>query len=165
MSYPQQGQPYQQASGQGGYAPMPAQNHAPASSGYNMKRRNPVGVWLGMPIITLGFYGIFWFFKVHSELADFDRRRNISSTNALLSILFGWITLYIWPLIVAYQLGNHIRDAQRAAGLQPTCSGGVGILLYIFLFGSGSLYYQIELNKVVDRYGSTPPGQQVPLAA
>lgn len=171
MSHPQQGQPqqpYQQQPPpqQPGYAPGPAvQRQAPAAtaSGYNMKRRNPLAVWLGLPIITLGIYGLVWFFKVHNELANYDRRIPNNATNALLSMIFGWLTLGIWPLIMWVKLAGHIAQAQRAAGLQPTCNGGLGFLLGIF--GFGTLYYQIELNKVVDRYGDTQPEQQVPLFA
>ena len=128
-----------------------------------MKRRNPVGAWLGLPLITLNIYSLYWFYAVHAELADFDRRRRISPGVALCSLLFGFLTLGIWPLIMYVKLGGHIRDAQYAAGLQPTCSGGVGFLLG--LIGFGVLYYQIQLNKVVDRYGGAPAGTQVPLFA
>lgn len=182
MSYPQQGQPgqpgqqpyqqqppqhqqqqYQQPQ-QGGYAPARQQQApSPTASGYNMKRRNPFAVWLGLPIITLGIYGLVWFFKVHNELANYDRRIPNNATNALLSMIFGWITLGIWPLIMWVKLAGHIAQAQRAAGLQPSCSGGLGFLLGIF--GFGTLYYQFELNKVIDRYGDTQPEQQVPLFA
>jgi Domain of unknown function (DUF4234) len=141
-----------------------SQVEAPAElSGLQMKRRNPVGAWLGLPLITLGIYGLVWYYKVHAELAAFDRRRGISAGLALCSVLFGAITLGIWPLITWIKLGGHIRNAQRAAGLQPSCSGGVGLLLAIV--GFGVLYYQIELNKVVRHYGDTPPGTQVSLAA
>ncbi|MFC4051895.1 DUF4234 domain-containing protein [Actinomadura syzygii] len=168
MSYPQQGQGQhhqQQAAHQGGYAPAPQQQQAPVAvgAGINMKRRNPVGAWLGLPIITLGIYGLVWFFKVHNELSEYDRRIDNAAVNALLSMLFGGITLGIWPLVMWVKLGGRIAQAQRAAGLQPSCSGGIGFLLGIF--GFGVLYYQIQLNKVVDRYGDTPAGQQVSLVA
>ncbi|MEV3921857.1 DUF4234 domain-containing protein [Actinomadura coerulea] len=162
MSHPQQGQgQHQQQAYQGGYAPAPAQHQAPAAvgTGLNMKRRNPVGAWLGLPIITFGIYGLVWFFKVHDELHRYDRRIDNAATNALLSMLFGGITLGIWPLVMWVKLGGRIAQAQRAAGLQPSCSGGMGFLLGIF--GFGVLYYQLQLNKVTDRYGDTPAGQQV----
>lgn len=164
MSYPQQGQG-QQYQQQGGHAPVPAQQQAPAAvgTGYNMKRRNPAAAWLGLPMITFGIYGLVWFFKVHTELHQYDRRIDDAATNALLSMLFGGITLGIWPLIMWVKLGGRIAEAQRAAGLQPSCSGGMGFLLGIF--GFGVLYYQLQLNKVIDRYGDTPAGQQVSLAA
>jgi uncharacterized protein DUF4234 len=166
MSHPQQGQgQHQQQAYQGGYSPAPAQHQAPAAvgTGHNMKRRNPAGAWLGLPIITFGIYGLVWFFKVHNELHEYDRRIDNAATNALLSMLFGGITLGIWPLVMWVKLGGRIAQAQRAAGLQPSCSGGMGFLLGIF--GFGVLYYQLQLNKVTDRYGDTPAGRQVSLAA
>lgn len=155
-------QPYQGAP-QGGQVAPAHHGQQPALIGLQMKRRNPVGAWLGLPLITLNIYTLFWFYAVHNELQSFDRRRPISPASALLSLLFGWITLGIWPLVMWVKLGGHIRNAQQAAGLQPTCSGGVGFLLGIL--GFGVLYYQIQLNKVVDRYGDAPVGAQVPLAA
>ncbi|MFI0372557.1 DUF4234 domain-containing protein [Actinomadura sp. 1N219] len=172
MSYPQQGQgqPHQQQQQQqayqGGYAPAQQQQQGgpvARGAGANMKRRNPVGAWLGLPIITFGIYGLVWFFKVHNELHEYDRRIDNAATNALLSMLFGFITLGIWPLVMWVKLAGRISQAQRAAGLQPTCSGGVGFILGIL--GFGVLYYQLQLNKVVDRYGETPAGQQVSLVA
>ncbi|RFS82769.1 DUF4234 domain-containing protein [Actinomadura spongiicola] len=173
MSYPQQGQgqpyqqpPPQQQAYQGGYAPAQHQQQqgpVAVGAGLNMKRRNPVGAWLGLPIITFGIYGLVWFYKVHVELHEYDRRTENAATNALLSMLLGFLTLGIWPLIMYVKLGGRIADAQRAAGLQPSCSGGMGFLLGIL--GFGVLYYQIQLNKVVDRYGDTPAGQQVSLVA
>jgi Domain of unknown function (DUF4234) len=166
---PYQGQPQYQGAPEQPMVPAQhggvayAQHGQPALMGIQMKRRNPVGVWLGLPLITLGIYNLVWYYSVHSELANFDRRRQISGGMALCSLLFGWITLGIWPLVTFVKLGGHIRDAQRAAGLQPTSSGGVGFLLGIF--GFGMLYYQIQLNKVVDRYNGAPTGAQVPLAA
>ncbi|TDD32047.1 DUF4234 domain-containing protein [Actinomadura sp. KC06] len=173
MSYPQQGQgqPYQQQQQQqqaykGGYAPAQQQQQGgpvARGAGANMKRRNAVAAWLGLPIITFGIYGLVWFFKVHNELHEYDRRIDNAATNALLSMIFGFITLGIWPLVMWVKLAGRISQAQRAAGLQPTCSGGVGFLLGIL--GFGVLYYQLQLNKVVDRYGETPAGQQVSLVA
>ncbi|WP_067481998.1 DUF4234 domain-containing protein [Actinomadura hibisca] len=173
MSYPQPGQaqPHQPQHAphhqyQGGHAPVPAQQHAPqhaAGAGHNMKRRNPLAAWLGLPMITLGIYGLVWFYKTHAELYAYDRRTGDAATNALLSMIFGFVTLGIWPLVMWVKMAGRIAQAQRAAGLQGTCSGGLGFLLGIF--GFGVLYYQLELNKVVDRYGSAPAGQQVPLAA
>lgn len=139
----------------------PAQNGA--GVGAQMKRRNPVGVWLGLPLITLGIYGLVWYYKIHSELAKFDTRRPVSAGMALCSVIFGAITLGIWPLVMWVKLAGHIRNAQRAAGLAETCSSGLGFLLAIF--GFGTLYYQIELNKVVSKYGDAEPGTSVPLVA
>ncbi|MCQ0010323.1 DUF4234 domain-containing protein [Actinomadura madurae] len=129
MSYPQQGQgqqhpQQQQQAYQGGYAPAPAQQQAPTArgAGQNMKRRNPIGAWLGLPIITFGIYGLVWFFKVHNELHEYDRRIDNAAVNALLSLLFGSITFGIWPLIMWVKLAGRIAQAQRAAASSPAAA-------------------------------------------
>lgn len=138
-------------------------NGAPqqASMGLAMKRRNPVGVWLGLPLITFGIYTYVWYFKIHREMAEFDRRRVIPVVGPLLVLLFLSWTI-VAPLVSLYNTGNRIADAQRAAGLRPTCSAGIGLLL-CFVFGLVSLYYQSELNKIVDSYAGAPAGATVAL--
>lgn len=133
-----------------------------AIAGLAMKRRSPAGVWLGLPLLTIGVYPFVWLYRVHTELAEFDRRRSISATTPLLVVfLLGW-TL-IGPLIVYHNLGTCVRNAQRSAGLTPTCSQAASWLL-AFIFGLNSLYIQTELNKVVGCYKGTPAGITVPLA-
>ncbi|MEV4253118.1 DUF4234 domain-containing protein [Spirillospora sp. NPDC049652] len=112
-----------------------------------MKQRNIFAVWLGLPIITLGIYGLVWIYKIHDELnRTYPQNGASSAGSALCSVLFGFITLGIWPLIVVIKFGAGLTEAQRRAGRQPSFSNGVGILLLIF--GFGPLYYQSELNKI-----------------
>lgn len=147
------------------FAPAPVPGNLPAApaaaaTGLAMKRRNPVAVWLGLPLITLGIYHLVWYYKIHKEMAEFDRRRTVPTTGPLLVLLLlGWTV--IAPAVSYYNAGNRIRQAQRAAGMTPTCSGGIGLLLMLVL-GLGTLYYQVELNKVADHYG-VPAGTQIPL--
>jgi hypothetical protein len=130
------------------------------ATGLAMKRRNPVGVWLGLPLITFGIYSYVWYFKIHREMAEFDRRRAVPVAGPMLVLLFlGWTV--VAPLVSLYNTGNRIADAQRAAGLRPTCSAGIGLLL-CFVLGLVSLYYQSELNKIVDSYGA-PTGTEIAL--
>lgn len=135
----------------------------PVAQGSAMKRRNPVVVWILLPLITLGIYHFVWYYLIHREMADFDRRKVDPPVVGplLVLLLLGWTI--IGPLISYYNTGNRIADAQRAAGLQPTCSSVVGLLL-TFVFGLQSLYYQLELNKITARYNDVPPGTVVPLA-
>lgn len=135
----------------------------PVTHGLQMKRRNPLGVWLGLPLITLGIYYLVWLYKIHTELGMFDRRRIIGATGPVLAWIFGIVTLMIWPLVSTYNTGQTITAAQRSAGLVPTCSGGLGVLL-VFLFGLQPLYYQMQLNKII-AVNSVPEGNEVPLYA
>jgi hypothetical protein len=131
-------------------------------AGRQMKARNPVGVWLGLPLITLGIYHYVWYYKIHREMASFDTRRNVPVAGPMLVLLLlSWTV--IAPLVSYANTGNRIRNAQHAAGLQESCSGTVGLLL-MFVFGLGTLYYQAELNKVVSAYGDgAAPGSRIPL--
>jgi hypothetical protein len=134
---------------------------AGAVSGLAMKRRNPVAVWLGLPLITLGIYHLVWYYKIHKEMAEFDRRRSIPVAGPMLVLLFLSWTFFA-PIVSYHNAGARVRDAQRSAGLAPTCSPTVAWLLW-FVFGLNSLYLQVELNKLVDRYSGAPAGTTVPL--
>ena len=132
-------------------------------TGLAMKHRNPVVIWILLPLITLGIYFFVWYYKVHREMAEFDPRRHVPVAGPVLVMIFlGW-TL-IAPIISFHNAGNRIRNAQAAAGLVPTCSPLLSWLL-LFVFGLNTLYMQAELNKVVEHYGSVPPGTPVQLAA
>lgn len=149
--------------GQPAYPP-PAQGAAAYGApvqGLNMKRRNPFAAWLGLPLITLGIYHFVWYYKIHKEMAQFDPRREIPVVGPLLVLLLlGWTI--IAPAISYHNTGARIREAQRAAGIEPTCSPLWSWLLW-FVFSLNTLYMQIELNKVLDHYGDTQPHTPVPL--
>lgn len=139
----------------------PSPTGRPVASGLAMKRRNPLGVWIGLPLITLGIYHFVWYYKIHRELRDFDRRKEVPVSGSLLVLLLlGWTV--IAPLISYHNTGRYVRAAQVNAGLTPTCSPALSWLL-AFVFGLNSLYLQIELNKVVERYQDAPVGSTVPL--
>jgi hypothetical protein len=71
------------------------------------------------------------------------------------------------PVVVGHRLAVAILKMSRhlrSAGMPAGCSPGLGLLLF-FLFGLGILYYQSELNKVVNLSPSAPEGSRVPLYA
>jgi paraquat-inducible protein B len=45
--------------------PATAATPAPIASGLAMKRRNPIAIWLVLPLITLGIYHLVWYYKIH----------------------------------------------------------------------------------------------------
>ena len=127
-----------------------------------MKRRGPVAVWLGLPLITLGIYHLVWYYKIHHELQEFDRRRRLSPGGSTLVLIFlGWT--FIAPLISYYNTGKAIGNAQRAAGLQVTCSAALSCWLTL-IFGFNIWYMQRQLNLVIAAYPQAQPGTSVPLA-
>src|SRR5215510_15237269 len=126
------------------------------------KRRNPIVIWILLPFVTLGIYSLIWYYKINRETRDLGVEANPGVS--LLAISLGALIL-IPPFVSMFNTGGRIAQAQRSAGLAPTCSPVVGLLLWIFLFGSGTLYYQAELNKIWDHFGNLPEGSTVPIAS
>jgi hypothetical protein len=115
--------------------------------------RNPIVVWL-LSLVTLGIYYLVWYYKVNREVAEFDARITVSPGMAVVAITFGAFII-VPPFVSTYNTGERISQAQRAAGLEPTCSGIIGLLLS-FLWGLNSAYYQAELNKIWERDSFQP---------
>lgn len=125
-----------------------------------MKLRNPFLVWLVWPILTLGIYHFVWYYKIHNEMLRLDPRQPINPTGSLLTVLFGWIII-VPPFVSYFNTGKRIATAQRSAGLEPTANPWIGFVL-LFVFGLTPLYYQFQLNKVVQQLG-VPEGEKVTL--
>ncbi|MEY9965863.1 hypothetical protein ABIA33_003913 [Streptacidiphilus sp. MAP12-16] len=141
----------------------PTPESTPPASGLAMKPRGPVAVWLGLPFITLGIYHIVWYYKIHRELQEYDRRLNLSPGGSTLVMIFlGW-TL-VAPLVSYHNTGKAIANAQRAAGLPVTCSAGASCWL-VFVFGLNTWYMQRQLNLVVEAYPGAQPAAEVRLTA
>ena len=126
-----------------------------------MKQRNMFLVWIVWPILTLGICHLVWYDKILNEMPHFDPRQPIKPGGSLLTIMFGWISI-VPPFVSYFNTGNRIATAQRAAGLPPTANPWIGFIL-LFVFGLTPLYYQFELNKIVDHY-AVPQGSPVLLA-
>ncbi|WP_405135417.1 DUF4234 domain-containing protein [Nocardia sp. NBC_01388] len=115
-----------------------------------IKNRNAVLVWLVWPLITLGIYFLVWYYKIHEEMAELRRDPDAPVAGPLLVMIFlSWTG--IAALISFWRTGTRIKESQEAAGLEGTCNPVLGFLLN-FVFGLGILYYQLELNKIADRF-------------
>ena len=130
-----------------------------------MKLRGPVAAWLGLPLVTFGIYHFVWYYKILKELKQYDQQQDrISPAGSMLVLLLlGWTV--VGPLISYYNTGEAIAKAQRAAGIQVTCSPLASMLLW-FVFGLNTWYMQKQLNLIVEAYPPiTAPGDRVPLPA
>jgi hypothetical protein len=140
-------------------AGLPAEQalSVPRGTGIQMRHRRPASAWL-LALATLGGYGLVYWYKIHRELRDFDRRRHVSPGFELLSI-----SLLAWTIILPFMsigaLAGKIRLAQAAAGLPQSCSGRTGILLALIL-GSHMIYYQRKLNEII-HVNPVPRGERI----
>ena len=171
--YEQQQAPAQYDAPQGNQPQFPQQQFAqqqfPQQQNYRSvggegvigKRRNPFASWIGLPIITLGIYHLVWIYKTNKEMAQFDQRINVNPALSVLAFFPGFL-LIVPPFVAAWRLGTRVATAQRAAGV-PESSPILAFILWMFVFSTGVLYLQFEINKIWDRYPGAHEGQQVPL--
>jgi hypothetical protein len=132
------------------------------------KIRNPLGV-VGLTIITFGIYFFIWYYKVNKEMAEMGRARGTdelgtSPATSLMAVLFGWILLFIPPLVSEYKTCDRLNKAERLVGLQGM-EAGLLFLLWIFLGPVGHYIFQSNLNKVLQAQAGIAPGGAPQVAA
>lgn len=110
------------------------------------KIRNPWAV-IGLSIITLGIYWLYWYYKVNSEVGNHDAQIKVSPTTALLAQLLGFLGLGIPNLISAYNSADRVRRTQLNDGMQAGMNPLLALLLFLFLGIFYPLYVQGELNE------------------
>jgi hypothetical protein len=114
------------------------------------KVRNPLGV-VGLSLITLGIYYVFWWYFINREMRDLGNARNVdlgeSPGSSVLAITLG--ALIIVPAIVTmWRTGGRIEGAQEVVGIANRASGPIVFILLLLIGPVGIWYAQNELNKV-----------------
>ena len=132
---------------------------APSGQGLTGKYRNPVLVWLIWPLITLGIYHLYWWYKINDEARRLNPSIDVNPLISLLALFPGAIII-VPPFVSVYRTGERLRAMQRAAGQTPDVLPILG-LVGVFIFGLYSLYYQISLNGIWSSLGSPPENSPV----
>ena len=122
-----------------------------AGTNYWGKIRNPLGI-IGLSIITLGIYGIFWYYYLNKELAEMGKARNTdelgtSPGTSVLAVTLGAFIL-VPPFVSVYRTWDRKCKAEDATG-QVGMEAGLGFLLMILLSPIGMYILQSNLNKVL----------------
>ena len=113
------------------------------------KLRNPLGV-VGLSIITLGIYYVFWWYFINREMRDFGRARGVdlgqSPGNSVLALTLG--ALIIVPaLVTLWTTTDRIQRTQETAGVDRPANGPIIFVLLLVIGPVGIWYAQRELNK------------------
>ncbi|HEY7659799.1 MAG TPA: DUF4234 domain-containing protein [Actinomycetota bacterium] len=116
--------------------------------GQSYLKRNPLGV-LGLSFITLGIYGLYWYFKVNEEIQRYTRDDSISPSRSLLAVIPGFL-LIVPPFIAYYNTSNHIVRMQQDRALASQISPALVVILAIVLWFGMAAYVQEHLNRVWD---------------
>jgi hypothetical protein len=126
-----------------------AEEVAIAGTESRAKLRNPLGV-VGLSIITIGIYYIFWWYFIDREMRDFGRARGTdlgqNPTNSVLALTLG--ALIIVPAIVTlWTTCDRIQRTQETAGVERPAAGPIIFVLLLLIGPVGVWYAQHELNK------------------
>ena len=126
-------------------------------------KRDPLGV-LGLTIITLGIYWLYWYYKINVEIRQFEKDDTIRPGIALLAMLLGWV-LIVPPFISLYNTSLHVVRMEERLGIHALLSPALNIIVFfVFGFGTG-MYTQEHLNRVWDAAASStalPPPAMPP---
>ena len=119
-------------------------------AGTTAKVRNPLGV-VGLSIITLGIYFLFWWYYINREMRDLGQAKGVdlgqNPGNSVLAIFPG--AFIIVPAIVTeWTTSGRIERAQEAVGMDRRASGPIIFVLLLLISPVGIWYAQSELNKV-----------------
>ncbi len=133
------------------------------------KRRNPLAVWIGLPLLTLGIYYVVWWYKINNEARRFLNDQSIDPRMSVLAVTVGSL-IVVPPFVSAYGTTARVARMQERAGFPAGTRANpwVSLLLH-FVFGLHALYMQMELNRIWDGYAQpgiaalAPPPAPPPL--
>lgn len=127
-------------------------------AGASVKKRNPWAVW-GLALVTLGIYGLVWWYKINREIRDYSEARGQGIGNSpVLSLLalFPFGVFFIPPIWTHITTPMRIREAGRIAGGAGQLSIALAIILW-FIFALNIPYLQSALNEVWDAESRREP--------
>ena len=130
-----------------------AEEIAIRGSNYPAKERNPLAP-LGLSIITLGIYGIFWYYFVNKELAELGKARGTDELgdNPMMSVLAfipGFI-LIVPPYVSLWNTWKRQQKARQMFGVQEGIDNVPGFLLYVFIGPVGQYFLQRGQNGTLE---------------
>jgi hypothetical protein len=116
--------------------------------GQSYIKRNPLGV-LGLTLITLGIYGLYWYYKINEEIQRYTKDATISPGRSLLALIPGFL-LIVPPFIAYYNTANHVLDMEQRRGIASQISPALVIIIALAIWIGMPAYVQEHLNRVWD---------------
>ena len=141
-----------------------AEEVALAGTDARAKVRNPLGV-VGLSILTLGIYYIYWWYYINREMRDFGRARGTdlgqNPGNSVLAATLGWIII-VPALVTLWTTSDRITRTQQVAAVPQQAQGPIIFILLLLMGPVGVWYAQNELNKAWTAQASAGGGAALP---
>jgi Domain of unknown function (DUF4234) len=126
-----------------------APGHVLLAPGSTAKIRNPIAVAI-LTFVTLGIYGIFWWYYINREMADYGRARETKElgddpTTSTLALFPGGLVVVpaIWTAVTTLRRS---QAAQRLTGQTPL-NGWLALVLALVFSPAFLGYMQSGLNS------------------
>ena len=131
------------------------------ANGAIAKVRNPWGV-LGLSIITLGIYTIFWYYYLNKEFKEYGAAQGdqeLAESQPGMSVL----AITLGALIIVPAIISFVRTVQREQRVQELggvekVNGWIVLILYLVIGIAVPPYMQSSLNKLWERYPALAEG-------
>jgi hypothetical protein len=140
-------------------------NHVLLAPGATAKIRSALAVAV-FTVITLGIYGIFWWYYINREMADYGRARGTKELGddpsmSTLALFPGGLVVVpaIWTAVTTFQ---RVQAGQRLTGQVPLL-GWVAVVLAVLFSPAFCAYMQSGLNSAWHTAGSAPSPQEAPV--
>jgi hypothetical protein len=109
-----------------GYAPSPSTYTAPPGTGPIGKIR-PTGLTILLYFVTLGIYGLFWYYAVHDEM---KRHKNGDGLGGVLALVLAFFIGIVMPYLTSSEVG----DLYERRGQPKPVSGATGLWYFPGIF-------------------------------
>jgi len=129
-------------------------------AGSSAKIRDVIAVPL-LTFVTLGIYGVVWYYKVNREMADYGKANGKtdelgdSPGTSLVAITIG--ALIVVPALVSiFRTFKRVQALQRIAGGAGPINGWLGLVLFLVFSPALWGYMQSGLNSSWQAQGADP---------
>jgi len=126
------------------YTPMPAAGYHPAQWGPIGKVRG-TGISILLFIVTLGIYGIVWYYLVHDEM----KRHNGNGIGGCIALVLALFVSIAMPYITSSEAGQ----LYERRGQKPPVSGLTGLWSFpgVFIL-VGPIIWFVKTNGAINDY-------------
>lgn len=119
-----------------------------------MLRKQNVVLYLILNIITLGIYGIFFWYRWTENVNKLCEGDDKESANYLLVYILDWFSCGIYTLVWNYRQGERLYQAADKYGVTIKQGGLFTVLLRIVFSPVAHAFKIINANKLIDAYNA-----------